>query len=78
MLVVLYPDNVYCLPTMSNTHTHTHIVEPPLPPAESQNGDAGSKPSTDGLDLPPDNEPPPLPSVPLPEEETVSWLHSNN
>ena len=63
----------------SNTHTMPP-VEPPLPswPAEPQNGSADSKPSSDALDLPPDSEPPPLPSVPLPEEEPVSWLHSNN
>ena len=63
------------------THTPTHTlslptVEPPLPPAEPLNG---SKPSNDVLDLPPDNEPPPLPSVPLPEDEpvSVSLLHSS-
>ena len=73
---------MYCLPTISCTHTPTHIlslptVEPPLPPAEPLNGSAGSKPSSDVLDLPPDNEPPPPPSVPLPEDEPVSLLHSN-
>ena len=61
-------------------HTHIHIltVEPPLPPAEPQNVGAAFKPSVDVLDLPPDNDPPPLPSVPLPEDEPVSVLHSTN
>ena len=66
--------------THTHTHTHTHIltVEPPLPPVEPQNIGTAFKPSVDVLDLPPDNDPPPLPSVPLPEDEPVSELHSTN